>query len=81
MAIQKLRFSGFGLSAIAFQAYLIRQSHVDEVARAANNVGMAESFSSRLSPIFLPEATNGLVQLGTLWASRPAVIVFLRHYG
>jgi hypothetical protein len=42
---------------------------------------MADSFSSRLAPIFLPEATNGLVQLGTLWANRPALVVFLRHYG
>jgi hypothetical protein len=54
---------------------------------------VGETFSARLSAIFLPDAPIGSdtpvgsdtierpVQLGSLWAERPAVIVFLRHYG
>lgn len=42
---------------------------------------MPESFSSRLAGLTLPDADNKPVLLGSLWASSPAVIVFLRHYG
>jgi hypothetical protein len=42
---------------------------------------MEASFSSRLAGITLPDSAGQQVRLGTLWASRPAVIVFLRHYG
>jgi hypothetical protein len=42
---------------------------------------MAEGFSSRLAGITLPDLDGKLIQLGSLWASSPAVIVFLRHYG
>jgi len=39
------------------------------------------SFSARLCEIALPDADERPVRLGSLWASQPAVIVFLRHYG
>ena len=42
---------------------------------------MAESFSSKLAGISLPDADGNQVRLGTLWADAPAVVVFLRHYG
>jgi hypothetical protein len=42
---------------------------------------MAESLSARLAPIVLPDTAGTPVVLGSLWAERPAVIVFLRHYG
>jgi hypothetical protein len=40
-----------------------------------------ESFSAKLSEIVLPDADERPVRLGSLWADRPAVVVFLRHYG
>jgi len=42
---------------------------------------MAESFSAKLANIVLPEAGGGDLRLGSLWATNPAVVVFLRHYG
>ncbi len=42
---------------------------------------MAESLSSRLAKIVLPESTGGEVRLGSLWERNPAVVVYLRHYG
>ncbi|HKW75398.1 MAG TPA: hypothetical protein VJN64_07730 [Terriglobales bacterium] len=42
---------------------------------------MAESFSSRLQNITLPDVDGRPVRLGSLWSERPAVVVFLRHYG
>jgi hypothetical protein len=42
---------------------------------------MAQSISSRLSNVTLPEAAGEEVRLGSLWERSPAVIVFLRHYG
>jgi hypothetical protein len=41
----------------------------------------AESFSSRLAGITLPDVDKRPVRLGALWADGPAVIVFLRHWG
>jgi len=43
--------------------------------------GMPSSFSSRLADISLPDADGKSWRLGDFWADRPAVIVFLRHYG
>jgi hypothetical protein len=34
-----------------------------------------------LADIVLEDADGGEVRLGELWAERPAVLVFLRHYG
>jgi hypothetical protein len=34
-----------------------------------------------LAEIALPDADGREVRLGSLWAERPAVLVFLRHYG
>ena len=45
------------------------------------NRRMAQSFSSRLAEISLSDPEGKQVRLGSLWAKRPAVIVFLRHYG
>ena len=42
---------------------------------------MAESLSSKLAEISLPDVDGKQVRLGTLWADAPAVVVFLRHYG
>jgi hypothetical protein len=42
---------------------------------------MAESFSSKLANIVLPESSGAEIRLGSLWENHPAVIVFLRHYG
>jgi len=42
---------------------------------------VASSLSEALADITLPDSNGGLVRLGSLWKSNPAVIVFLRHYG
>jgi hypothetical protein len=42
---------------------------------------MADSFSSKLAGLSLPDVDGNPVRLGTLWADAPAVVVFLRHYG
>jgi hypothetical protein len=42
---------------------------------------MAETFSSKLAGISLPDVDGNSVRLGSLWAESPAVVVFLRHYG
>lgn len=46
-----------------------------------NDRTVSDSISSRVAMISLPDADGKLVRLGSLWAERPAVIVFLRHYG
>jgi hypothetical protein len=43
--------------------------------------GMAESYSSKLENISLPDVEGNPIRLGSLWAEGPAVVVFLRHYG
>ena len=42
---------------------------------------MEQSLSGRLAEIVLPDCDGRETRLGSLWESRPAVIVFLRHYG
>jgi hypothetical protein len=42
---------------------------------------MAQPLSGKLTEIVLPDADGKETRLGSLWASQPAVIVFLRHYG
>ncbi len=42
---------------------------------------MEQSLSSKLAGIVLPDSDGREIRLGSLWASRPAVLVFLRHYG
>jgi hypothetical protein len=42
---------------------------------------MVDTISARLANIVLPEAAGSEVRLGSLWEQRPALIVFLRHYG
>jgi len=39
------------------------------------------SFSGQLAGMTLPDVDGKPVQLGSLWAQHPAVVVFLRHYG
>ena len=46
-----------------------------------DGTAMQQSLSSKLAEIVLPDADGRDVQLGSLWANGPAVIVFLRHYG
>jgi len=40
-----------------------------------------ETLSSRLANITLPDTDGREVLLGSLWATSPTVLVFLRHYG
>jgi hypothetical protein len=42
---------------------------------------MQETLSARLTEIVLPDADGNEFRLGELWEKRPAVVVFLRHYG
>ena len=42
---------------------------------------MTQTLAATLAPISLPDADGADVRLGTLWAARPCVLVFLRHYG
>jgi hypothetical protein len=42
---------------------------------------MKEPFSAELAGIALPDCDGGEIVLGSLWSSRPAVLIFLRHYG
>jgi hypothetical protein len=42
---------------------------------------MAGSRAARLADISLPDADGVALRLGSLWATGPAVLVFLRHYG
>lgn len=42
---------------------------------------MAPAVAESLAPIILPDVDGGAVRLGSLWARRPAVLAFLRHYG
>jgi hypothetical protein len=46
-----------------------------------DGTAMQQSLSGKLAEIVLPDADGQEVRLGSLWAARPAVIVFLRHYG
>ena len=39
------------------------------------------SVAASLSPIVLPDTEEGVVRLGSVWETRPAVLAFLRHYG
>jgi len=42
---------------------------------------MGRSVAEALAAISLPDADGRLVPLGSLWAARPVVLAFLRHYG
>jgi hypothetical protein len=42
---------------------------------------MAETLAAALAPIVLPDTEGRQVRLGSLWEERPAILVFLRHYG
>ena len=42
---------------------------------------MPNSLSEALAGIVLPDADGQEVRLGSLWEKKPAVVVFLRHYG
>jgi hypothetical protein len=42
---------------------------------------MDQSLSAKLAGIVLPDTDDRPIQLGSLWAVGPAVLVFLRHYG
>ena len=39
------------------------------------------SVADRLADIALEDADGNKVRLGTLWADRPVVLTFLRHFG
>jgi hypothetical protein len=40
-----------------------------------------QTLSEQLADIVLPDSDGREIRLGSLWESKPAVIVFLRHYG
>ncbi len=42
---------------------------------------MQGSLSEKLAEIVLPNSEGREVRLGSIWANKPAVIAFLRHYG
>jgi len=42
---------------------------------------MDTTLAAKLSEIILPDSGGQQVRLGTLWASAPCVVTFLRHYG
>ena len=42
---------------------------------------MPDTLSARLANIELPDADGKKVRLGSLWADKPAVVIFLRHWG
>ncbi len=42
---------------------------------------MEATLSAELSEIVLPDTDGKQIRLGTLWASAPCVVAFLRHYG
>jgi peroxiredoxin len=37
--------------------------------------------AQRIADITLPDTEGGETRLGDLWAQRPVVLVWLRHYG
>jgi hypothetical protein len=51
------------------------------IAPAQNWGSMKKSLSGRLAEIVLPDCDGREIPLGSLWNARPAVLVFLRHYG
>lgn len=42
---------------------------------------MTTHLAQSLAPLTLPDPDRREVRLGSLWVERPAVLVFLRHYG
>lgn len=42
---------------------------------------MGISLSGQLADLVLPDSEGRELRLGSLWASQPCVLVFLRHYG
>ena len=42
---------------------------------------MATQTTADLSDVVLPDHDGNDVRLGDLWADRPVVLVWLRHYG
>ena len=42
---------------------------------------MPDSISARLASITLPDTEDQQIRLGSLWETKPAIIVFLRHWG
>ena len=41
----------------------------------------AQSLSSAIAEIALPDVDGNRIQLGSLWAKQLGVVVFLRHWG
>lgn len=42
---------------------------------------MESTLSAKLADIVLPDSDGKQTRLGSLWASKPCVVAFLRHYG
>ncbi len=42
---------------------------------------MKSTLGATLAGISLPDTAGQQIRLGSLWTDRPAILVFLRHYG
>jgi hypothetical protein len=42
---------------------------------------MAADLAARLSPLTVLDESGARLALGNFWAHRPAVLVFVRHFG
>jgi hypothetical protein len=59
-----------------------RSATLDSAVPAAQDgCSMETTFSNKLAFITLPDCDSHETRLGSLWDKRPAVVVFLRHYG
>jgi hypothetical protein len=47
----------------------------------SDQLGSMPGSAESLADIVLPDHEGNEVRLGDLWAQRPAVLVWLRHYG
>lgn len=66
------------------EGYTVAMPGAETVTRSSPpspSSAASPSLAGALAAIDLPDADRGLVRLGGLWAERPAVVVFLRHYG
>ena len=43
--------------------------------------GMGNQLADRLAPLTVLDERGAAVTLGGLWASRPVVLAFVRHFG
>jgi hypothetical protein len=76
-----LKFKTFGIIPVSLYVGDLNKCSLTACHPVKRMSGMAESLSSKLAGITLPDADGKATRLGSLWESGPAVVVFLRHYG